>query len=536
MTQQTNRGMRILVSAARIFRSAFDTAPATGMLVSDGRVGWIGDLAEAPAADIRVDLDGLTLLPGLTDPHLHILAVAQARLQVSAADPSIRGLDGFLDRLRLAGQDLAHGEWVIGTDVNEQFWPERRLPDRFDLDRVLPDRPAAVRRFCGHVVCLNTAALEALRGKIDPHTIGIEADARGCTGIARENAAEAVFKHLPRPDDTLIIAAVQSLTAELARSGLTAATEAAVGFSFGFEPEWALWHRIRSGCSLPLRLGFMLQADPAEADRVTGGPVADPWWQVRTLKIFADGIIGARTAAISGGFADGAPSGPLLQRPETIHDFVRRAHGGGWQVAAHAIGDLAIDAMIDAYSRCMEEGNPAGLHHRIEHLGVPGPDVVPRLVRSGTMVVTQPSFVYRMGDSWPTALGTRASRAFPAASLIKAGVHLAGSSDAPTGSLCPWDGVSSFVTRRCASGARHNPDESITLAEALHAYTAEGAYAMQQEGWRGRLEPGQAADFAAFGCNPLASDPGTLSGLKSSLTVIGGRASHDDSNIWPTMA
>jgi len=536
MTQKTNGGERILVSAACIFRSAFDTAPATGMLVSDGRVGWIGDMADAPAADIRVDLDGLTLLPGLTDPHLHILAVAQARLQVSAADPSIRGLDDFLGRLRLAGQDLAPGEWVIGTDVNEQFWPELRLPERFDLDRVLPDRPAAVRRFCGHVVCLNTAALEALRGKMDPHAIGMDTDARGLTGIAREYAAEAVFKHLPRPDDRQIIAAIESLTAELARSGLTAANEAAVGFSFGFEPEWALWQRIRAECTLPLRMGFMLQADPVEADRVTGGPAPDPWWQIRTLKIFADGIIGARTAAISGGFADGAPPGPLLQRPEAIHDFVSRAHDGGWQVAAHAIGDIAIDAMIDAYLHCMEAGNPRGLRHRIEHLGLPGPDVVQRIVRSGTVVVTQPSFVYRMGDSWPAALGTRAARAFPAASLIKAGVHLAGSSDAPTGSLCPWEGVSSFVTRRCASGERHSPSESVTLAEALNAYTAEGAHAMQQEGWRGRLEPGQAADFAAYDCNPLANDPGTLGGLQSSLTVIGGRATHDGSKVWPTRA
>lgn len=533
MTHQTDGGERVLVSAAHIFRSAFDTAPATGMMVSDGRVRWIGDLADSPSADIRVDLGGLTLLPGLTDPHLHILAVAQARLQVSASDPSIRSLDDFLDRLRLAGRELAPGKWVIGTDVNEQFWTEQRLPDRFDLDRVLPDRPAAVRRFCGHVVCLNTAALEALRRKMDPQAIGIDVDDRGLTGIARELAAEAVFKHLPRPDDRQIVSAVQSLTAELARSGLTAANEAAVGFSFGLEPEWALWQRIRADCTLPLRLGFMLQADPTEADRLTGGPAPDPWWQIRTLKIFADGIIGARTAALSGGFADGAPPGPLLQSAEALHDFVGRAHDGGWQVAAHAIGDMAIDAMLNAYQRCMETGNPRGLRHRLEHLGLPGPDVIPRIVRTGTTVVTQPSFVYRMGDSWSAALGTRAARAFPAASLRSAGVHLAGSSDAPTGSLCPWEGISSFVTRRCASGVTYSPGECLTLAEALHAYTVEGAYAMHQESWRGRLEPGLAADFAVFSCNPLASDPGTLGGLQSSLTVVGGRASHDAADVWP---
>ncbi|MCC5986543.1 MAG: amidohydrolase [Pararhodobacter sp.] len=525
---------RVLVTAARICRSAFDATPATAMLVADGQIGWVGEMADAPAADRRIDLGGLTLLPGLTDAHLHVLAVAQARLQVSANDPSVHGLADFVDRLRLAARELPGGAWVIGTDVNEQFWPERRLPDRFELDRALPNRPVAVRRFCGHVVCLNTAAMDALSSQIDLRGIGIDEDERGLNGIARERAAEAVFTHLPRPDDSQIAAAIQALASELAATGLTALNEAAVGFSFGFRPEWAIWQRLRAGGGLPVRMGFMLQADPDEAAHMTDGPSSDPWWQIRTLKVFVDGIIGARTAALSGGFADGAPPGPLLISPSSLHAFVQGAHRGGWQVAAHAIGDLAIEAIADAYAKCIKTGNPENLRHRIEHLGLPGENATERLLEAGAVVVTQPSFVHRMGDSWPQALGARATRAFPAASLFRAGVPVAGSSDAPTGELCPWAGVAAFVTRLCASKSVHAPEERLTVAEALHAYTYGGAYAMQQESWRGKLFPGQAADFAAFECNPLDCTSEKLGELRAALTVVAGRAVHDEAAIWPT--
>ncbi|MCC6000509.1 MAG: amidohydrolase [Pararhodobacter sp.] len=532
MMGSAKAGAPVLVTAPRIYRTAFDTDPAQAMAIQDGRIGWIGAVADAPSVDAHVDLDGATVLPGLTDAHLHLLAVAQARLQVSAAAPDITRMDVFLRRLADAAQEMAPGAWVIGTDVNEQFWPECRLPDRFDLDRFIPDRPAAVRRFCGHVVCLNSAALQALATRIDPYTIGMDEDERGITGIAREHAAEAVFLHLPRPADGLIAKSLRALVNELASYGLTALNEAAVGFSFGFSAEWALWQKVRSEGGSPLRLGFMLQADRAEAERLAGDPAPDPWWQVRTLKIFADGIIGARTAALSGGFADGAPPGPLLIPQQALRAFVQDAHRGGWQVAAHAIGDLAIDAVLDAYRQVAGTPGTSGLPHRVEHLGVPASGTVERLRAAGACVVTQPGFIQRMADSWPRALGERAQQAFPAASLQQGGVLVAGSSDAPTGPLCPWQGIAGFVGRRSAAGAVHAPHERLPLAQALHAYTVGGAQVMGQQNWRGYLAPGQAADFAAFAIDPMTSPTEAVPGLSAVLTVVNGRAVHDPAGTW----
>ena len=530
MTELQSR--RTLLTNGRIYRHAGDQDPASAMLVEGETIKWIGHASEAPTADKVIQLADAAILPGLTDAHLHILAVAQARLQISAADPSIRSLANFLQVLEHAADRASFGEWILGNDINEQFWTERSLPDRFALDAVIPDRPVALRRFCGHVVILNTAAMQALAGLLDLRAAGMDQDHRGLTGIAREAAADAVAQHLPRPKDDQLRASARELMADLARSGITAANEAAVGFSFGFTPEWNLWRQMREEGPLPVRLGFMLQTELEQASHLVGEPKADPWWQMRTLKLFADGIIGARSAALSGGFADGAPSGDLMRPAHEIEDFIIKGHAAGWQIGIHTIGDVAIDLVTDAYLRCAAQGGQPFLRHRIEHLGVPSNGVLAKLRQAGSVVVTQPSFVTRMGDSWEKALGYRKERAFPAASVVRAGVPLAGSSDAPTGSLCPWAGIAAFTTRLSASGAVVAPDERLTLAEAVYAYTQGGAFVMNQECWRGQLKPGFAADFGVYASDPFAADPSTLTGTQTSLTVAGGRATHDTDDIW----
>ena len=530
MTQRQSR--RTLLTNGRIYRHAGDPDPASAMLVEDETIKWIGHASEAPTADKVIQLADAAVLPGLTDAHLHILAVAQARLQISAADPSIRSQADFLLCLKNAAERAKLDEWILGNDINEQFWTERTLPDRFALDAVIPNRPVALRRFCGHVVILNTAAMRELGALLDLRSAGMDQDDRGLTGIAREAAADAVAQHLPRPNDNQLLASARGLMDELARSGITAANEAAVGFSFGFTPEWNLWEKMRADGPLPLRLGFMLQTEPDQANQLVGAPKEDPWWQMRTLKLFADGIIGARSAALSSGFADGAPSGDLMRPAHEIEEFIVKGHAAGWQIGIHAIGDVAIDLVTDVYLRCAAQKEQVSLRHRIEHLGVPGDGVLAKLKQAGAVVVTQPSFVTRMGDSWEKALGYRKDRAFPAASVVRAGVPLAGSSDAPTGSLCPWAGIAAFTTRLSASGAIVAPDERLTLSEAVDAYTQGGAYVMQQERWRGQLKPGFAADFGVYASDPFSADPSTLTGTQTCLTVAGGRATHDPHDFW----
>lgn len=525
---------RYLLTCGTIYRHAWDDRPAEAMLVDNGRISWSGARGEAPAADRVIDLGGGTVLPGMTDAHVHLLAVGQARQQVSAIAPDIRSLDDYLQRLTSTSQGMPAGAWLFGGDVNEQLWPEKRMPDRAALDAAVPDRPVLLRRFCGHVAMLNSAALQALNLNAESAgTAGVDFDRDGGapTGIARERAAEFVFRAAPRPPDRQIARATRQVINDLSRLGVTAAVDAAVGFTFGFEPEWNFWQLLHDEGDLPLRLGFMAQIDPATAKALSLAPVRDPWWQLCTLKIFVDGIIGARTAAMSRRYHDTDGSGYLMHEPAEIRKFVQAGHDQGWQIAAHAIGDLAIDAIMDAIAAAQSGRSRNGLRHRIEHFGLPDPSAFRRAADLGVLVATQPSFISRMGDSWPIALGDRHHRCFPALSLIEAGLCLAGSSDAPTGELSPWAGIQSFVTRRAASGQPSGPHEALSVRQAIHAYTSGGAIAMGHDAWRGTLHTGMAADFALLDRDPLSCSVDDLASITARLTVADGRAMHDPDGI-----
>ena len=526
---------RHLLTGGTIYRDALDEHPAEALLIEDGLVAWSGAHNDAPAADHVVDLDDGIVLPGLTDAHVHLLAVGQARRQVSAMAPDVRSLDDYLRRLQAAAQKAPAGAWVFGGDVNEQLWPEKRMPDRVDIDAAVPDRPVLLRRFCGHVAMMNSAALAALNlnAKTADSAGGQFDRSNGTlTGIAREHAAEVVFRTAPRPSDQEIAESTRQVMMDLSRSGVTAAVDAAVGFTFGFEPEWRVWQRIRHDGDLPLRLGFMARVDPGTAAELSLEPKADAWWQLRTLKIFIDGIIGARTAALSGRYQDVDGRGHLMHDLCYIQDFVQTAHDEGWQIAAHAIGDRAIDVIIDAIAAAQSARPRVDLDHRIEHFGLPDPSAFRRAAELGIIVATQPSFISRMADSWPAALGHRHHRCFPVRSLLDNGLSVAGSSDAPTGELSPWKGIQAFVTRRSASGLQVAPNEALSVREAVHAYTCGGALAMQHDTWRGGLTAGMAADFAVLDRDPFSCPPDDLACVASRLTVIGGRAAYDPDGLW----
>lgn len=526
---------RHLLTGGTIYRHAWDEHPAEAMLIADGRVAWLGAVQDAPASDRVVDIEGGTVLPGLTDAHVHLLAVGQARKQISAAGPDSQSLGAYLQRLQEVHESLPADEWLFGGDVNEQLWPEKRMPDRAAIDAVVPDRPVLLRRFCGHVAMMNSHALEALG--LRPETAdpsGGQFDRRNgvLTGVARERAAELVFRAAPRPADGEIAKSTRQVMDDLSRAGVTAAVDAAVGFTFGFEPEWAIWQLLRQQGDLPLRLGFMAQIDPGTAEELSLEPGRDPWWQWRTLKIFVDGIIGARTAALHGRYHDVAGSGHLMHDLADIQDFVHEAHRRGWQVAAHAIGDRAIDVIIGAIASAQAACQREETRHRVEHFGFPDPSAFQRAAELGIIIVTQPSFIPRMADAWPIALGDQHHRCFPARSLIDAGLCVAGSSDSPTGALSPWEGTQAFVTRRTASGKQMAAQETLSVRQAVDAYTNGGAVAMQHNGWRGTLITGMAADFAVLDKDPFSCSSEELGRITSRLTVVGGRTSHDPEGIW----
>lgn len=525
------RPASLLLAGGRVYRSARDRDPAQALLVEDGRVAWLGASADAPGAERRLDLGGATIIPGLTDAHVHLLAVAQARLQLSFAREPAPHVDAVLTALAGRAGAAPRGEWVMAADLDEGRLAGARLPSRDELDAAVPHHPVLIRRFCGHVAILNSAALRALgigEGVSDP--VGGSFDRQGgrLAGVARERAAEAIFRSLPPPSRAALAASLRAVAADCAGMGLTAATEAAVGFTNGYAEEAEVWEVVRREGGLPLRLGFMLQLDPEEARDRGLAPSSDPLWQTPALKFFADGIVGARTAAMSVPYADRDTTGFFMRPEPELDRVIVEAHRAGWQVAVHAIGDRAIARVIAAFEAA-QAGHPrADPRHRIEHFFCPPPDGLGRMKALGAVVVTQPSFLPRMNVSIRAGLGERAHRSYPARSLLDAGVALAGSSDAPTGSLSPWDGIAAAMDRGASAGTAIAAAESLTAREAVALYTDGGAHAMGHEAWRGRLEPGFAADLALLDRDPFAGTAEDLRGTRILLTLRAGEAIHAD--------
>lgn len=539
----TKSAPSLLLTNGRIYRSAWDETPADGIVVSDGKVVWVGAANIAPSADETIDLAGATVIPGLTDAHIHLFAIAHARLQVPVTPRDAPTISAVLALLAARAGTIPSDKWVYGAGLDENGLAEHRLPTRAEIDVVIPDHPVLIRRFCGHVAVVNSAALRLLGiddAIADPEggTFGRAGDGR-LDGSAKESAAELIFRAAPPMDRTELSEALRATIAESSRMGLIAAVEASVGFTVGFDDEFAIWNEIRRGEMLPMRLGFMNQLDPSEASQRGLVPEQDADWQSISLKYFADGIVGARTAAVSEDFADTPSRGFFMRDESELQRVIAEAHAAGWQVAVHCCGDRATDCIIEAYEKAQAEHPRADARHRIEHYFVPPAGGLSRMKALGALVVTQPSFLTRMRRSIAGAFGPRADRCYPGRSVIDAGVTYVASSDAPTGSWSPWDGIADAVNRAADSGVPIGPGEAVSVREAIHSYTVGGAIAMKQDGWRGTLMPGMAADLIVLDRDLFAAGCPPLKETKVLLTMVRGIVVHDampQSPEWRSVA
>lgn len=516
---------------ARIYRSADDTRPANALVTRKGVVHWVGDGPDAPEASRTIDMQGATIVPGLTDAHVHLFAIANERQQIPLNASGVRTVRDVLNRLSEAAIATPPARWIRAVGFDENNLAEHRYPTRDEIDAASPDHPVIIRRFCGHTAILNSAALKLLQisdGVSDPPSGSFGRDATGrLDGSAKESAAEAVFRAIPAIDPAAMAASLRETIEDSIRMGLTAAVEAAVGFTSGFDDEFAVWKLLRQDSSFsPIRLGFMYQLDPKDAAIRGFMPRRDPDWQAMTLKFFADGIVGARTAAVSKPFADTNSLGFFMRDEADLERVIVEAHLGGWQTATHCVGDRASARVISAFERAEKALPGQQSRHRIEHYFCLPDGGLARMKALGALVVTQPSFLTRMRRSILEAFGPDAHSKYPARSVIDAGVIYVGSSDAPTGHVSPWVGMANAVDRGASLGTPIGASEALTRRQAIGSYIHGGAFAMKQEDWRGTLVPGMSADFIAVDRDPFDAS-NDLAATDVLMTVLRGTVRHD---------
>jgi predicted amidohydrolase YtcJ len=213
----------ILLTNARIYRSAFDESPASAILVQGEEIAWVGNDKDAPGADVVRNLDGSIVLSGLTDSHVHLFAIAQNRLQLSLGLADETSIATVLDKLSIYAAENPQAEWVASAGFNEDRLTEHRMPTRAELDAVVPDRPVLIRRYCGHVAMVNSAALKKLLihdTVSDPPGGTFRRAANGMlNGIADEKAAELIFAAARTVEDDQIISSIQEVVKECSRLG-----------------------------------------------------------------------------------------------------------------------------------------------------------------------------------------------------------------------------------------------------------------------------------------------------------------------------
>jgi predicted amidohydrolase YtcJ len=350
------------------------------------------------------------------------------------------------------------------------------------------------------------------------------------TGLLAETGREAVMNVLPDADVETLVQSIERGGADLLSRGITSCMEAAVGIRDGWTEMLAYQEAHRTG-RLPVRVYATLMGDKgrsimdecAAAGMVSGG--GDDRLRIGPVKIFTDGSAGGRTAAMTRPYLGGDPDdlGLLCLPDEEVNARVLDGHRKGYRFAIHAIGDAAIEQVLNALEAALRDTPDPDRRHRIEHCGWLRPDQMARMKAAHILPAPQPAFLYYFGDLYLTLLEQdRVEASHPMRTWIDAGLNPSASTDCPVVEIDPMANIYTMVTRKTERGTQIGTDHILTREEALHAYTQAGAYAAHEEGIKGVLEPGFLGDVAVFDTDLLACPDDDILTARCDLTVLGG--------------
>jgi predicted amidohydrolase YtcJ len=523
----------VLLTDADIVTMSAGAGSAASMLVRDDRIVAVGPAervhaAAAPGARV-VRLDGAAVLPGLIDAHCHLCDVGYLASGADCSQPGAPDIPAILARLRDAAAWTPEGSWVTGSGYVEYKLREGRHPTRADLDAAVPGRPAILFHTSLHACVLNTPALrEAGFGDRQPDPPG------GHFGRDREGRLDGVIyegptfsllwgglrRDMERMNATARAGLVARAAQHFAARGITAACDAdtrrasLTGYAEADEQG-----------VLGVRIAGLVVHD--EVDWLLGSGLRgrrSPRLAADSVKIWADGGMSSRTAAIHGSYpVPPYGSGIMYFSPDELTAMAAEFDAHGLQVCIHAQGDRAIEAVLATYATVLGGRSPNPLRHRIEHAGSLFAPLAARAAALGIVVAAQPGMLSILGDGFAEAFPERSDELYAYASWRRAGVSVAGSSDAPVITADPLVGIRDAVLRQTASGRVLGPGERLTVPDALGMYTADAAFAMHREQDIGSLEPGKLADFVVLDDNPLDTEPERIADIQVLATVAGGQ-------------
>jgi predicted amidohydrolase YtcJ len=513
-----------------------DQLVSTGqaIFVTNGVVREIGPRSELLSRhrDARViDAGDATIFPGLTDAHAHLYGLGLSLDLVRLVDTTSAA--DVVARVRERAQTTPAGEWVVGRGWDQNDWAVKEFPTAALLDAAVPDKPVFLRRVDGHAAWVNTAAMRAAgitAATLNPPGGRIIRDARGePTGVFVDDAMDLLERVMPEVTPELRKRRVLASAREIARQGLTEIHDAGADAA-----TITAVRELIDEKQFPIRVYSMLSDNDALLrEWFARGPLMNYGGRltVRSVKMYADGALGSRGAALLAPYSDEpANDGLMIATVDHLTYVAQRARSTGFQANTHAIGDRGNRNVIDAYERA---GVSASDRFRIEHLQVVTPGDFPRLARLGIIASMQPT--HATSDMYWAAdrVGPdRVKGAYAWRTVLNAGGRLALGSDFPVEAVNPWFGIYAAVTRQDQKGwpaGGWYPDQKLTLAEAIRGFTADAAYAAFEQDSRGTIEVGKLADFTIVEGNPYAMNAADLYKVKVKSTVVNGDVVYDAS-------
>jgi predicted amidohydrolase YtcJ len=524
---------------------------ARSLAVSGGRILALDEEAEGLArhANRVFELGGAPVTPAFNDVHHHLTMRGQRLRGVDLRSGAVTDLDELYAAVRAAAAAARPGEWIYGAGYDQNKLGDRH-PSAAELDAVAPANPVWLEHVSGHMGVGNTAAFARAGypdGRGVPDIDGGYVDRTGdgrAAGLVQERAMDVivgVFKPVPVED---IVRNIEVASRMALSEGIASITEPGIGTTRGIGNSPLDLHAFQTARERGV-LGVRAQVMPyittvRQLDTPADGPgwgldlglrtgLGDEWLRVGPLKVLTDGSLIGRSAAMTACYHGSDSAGYMAWDVDELETILRGAHARGFRIATHAIGDQAVEHVLDIFERLQAELPRPDARHRIEHFQVASDAQIARAARLRLIPVPQGRFISELGDGVIRAMGPdRLPLTYRVRAMLDAGLPVPGSSDAPVAEASPILNMHDLVNRVTADGVAFNPTERVTPEQALTMYTVHSAHASGEEGDKGRLAEGMLADFVVLSDDLLAVSPERLSGIRVGATVVGGRPAHDD--------
>ncbi|HEY7294702.1 MAG TPA: amidohydrolase [Dehalococcoidia bacterium] len=517
----------------RIYTQDRSGSVATAAAAENGRFTAVGTVEDLPPRGDEIDLRGRAVLPGLIDAHAHLRNFAESRLSIDLTGAVSAA--AAAERVAERADRRPAGAWITGRGWDQTAWPENAFPTAAPLDAAAPTVPVALTRVDGHALWVNSAALAAAGitdETPDPPGGRVLRDAAGhASGVLIDQAMGLVRELIPPVGDAELAAAVEAAVQACLRFGLTGVHEMGVD-----ERTIVTYKGLIDAGRFPFRVSGAINGPgktwQAWRERGPERRYADKL-SVGAIKLYADGALGSRGAALLAPYSDDPDnSGLELATGVDLERWTRDALQHGFQVCTHAIGDRANRTVLDAYERAL--AGERGRRLRVEHAQILAPAEIPRFRRLGVIPSMQQTHCTSDSAWADKRLGSRVAGAYAWRSLLDSGVTIAGGSDFPVESPNPLLGIAAAVTRSRPGEALRpwHPEQCMTRAEAVLSFTRWTAYAGFDEDVTGSIEPDKYADMVVLDRDIYTCPPQQIAQARVLLTIVGGEVVWQAPGAW----